>query len=181
MKLNVVLTACAAALLVSCAFKASYRPSTSAEKTEFRMDSLNVYPEDVRKNPAHYAGMRVAWAGIVVSNAIAPVDIESKIGLDTLFQHHYFHWEQNELAGYRRLMISQGGEGQFRTRWRVRRLHEESSEADAVNFASPGKMALVYGTIKSVDQDGTIVLGYHYVRIISQAHFRTIGQNYARH
>jgi hypothetical protein len=68
------------------------------------------------------------------------------------------------------LLISPRGEGQFRMRW-----HEpqgpDATENDAIKYATPGKLAIVYGTPESVDEDGTIVLRYHYIRILDPAHF----------
>jgi hypothetical protein len=180
MKLNIILTISAASLLVSCAFDAPYRPASAPEKAEARKGSLGIYPEDVRKDPASYANVTVAWSGIIKTNSAAAENLYGKIRLDTVFEHHYFDWEQNELAGYARLQVSRRGEGLFRMRWEVRRDNAEAAEEDALNYASPGQLAIVYGTPESVDDNGTIVLRYHYIRILGEEHFRDDQLDYGR-
>jgi len=180
MKTTFVLTTLAAGLLASCSSNAPYHPASRPEKIEFRKDRLDVYPEDVRKNPARYASLRVAWAGIIVSNDAAEDDFGGKIRMNTLFEHHYFDWEQDDRAGGARLIISPRGEGLFRMRWSMFRNDPDSSYLDALQFAAPGKLAIVYATPESVADDGTIVLGYHYIRILDPGHFTANELDYGR-
>ena len=49
-----------------------------------------------------------------------------------------------------------------------------------MNYAAPGKLAIVYGTPESVDEDGTIVLRYHYTRILDVERFTTNELDYGR-
>jgi hypothetical protein len=180
MKLKLVLTLLAPGLLVSCAYNAPFRPVSGPEKNQLSLDRLNVYPEDVRKNPAHYANSHVAWTGIIVRNETTNVDVGGKIVMDTVFEHHYFDWEQEDLASGVRLRISPRGEGLFRMRWRLSRNDPDASDEDAIKYAAPGNLAIVYGTPESVDDDGTIVLRYHYVRILCPAEFTTNVPDYGR-
>ena len=61
----------AAGLLVSCVpppdSLTDYMPVTKPENMEYLKAHLQVYPEDVRKDPARYANVEVAWAGIIIS------------------------------------------------------------------------------------------------------------------
>jgi len=169
-----------AAGLVSCAKDAPYHPVTKPEKIEYRNDRGDIYPEDVRKNLAYFSKVRVAWAGIIQSNNATEEDLDGKIRMETLFTHHYFDWTQDEHAHGVRLLISPRGEGVFRMRWHVSRKDPDASEADAMKYAAPGKLALVYGTPESIDDDGTIVLGYHYIRILGPGHFSATELDYGR-
>jgi hypothetical protein len=170
----------AAALLVSCASTTPYRPATRPEEIEYHHSHLDVYPNEVRKAAAPYAKVRVAWAGIIVSNDATDEDFNGKIRMDTVFEHHYFDWEQNRQEGGVRLLISPRGEGRFRLRWRMSRKEDDASSTDAMKYAAPGKLAIVYGTPESVDEDGTIVLRYHYIRILAPAQFRANELDYGR-
>src|SRR5580658_9167719 len=115
-----------AAGLASCATDTAYRPVNRPEKIEFRSDRLDVYPEDVRKDPAHFAKMRVAWAGIIVSNNTTDEEMGGHIRMDTLFEHHYYDWAQDDLADGAHLLISPRGEGLFRMRWKLHRTDEDA-------------------------------------------------------
>jgi len=176
MKTTFILITLAAGLLVSCSSNAPYRPAARPEKIEFRNDRLDVYPEDVRKDPARYAKLRVAWAGIIVSNDATEEDSNGRIRMDTV----YFDWEQDESLGGARLLISPRGEGLFRMRWRMIRKDPGASDVDALKYAAPGKLAIVYATPESVADDGAIVLRYHYIRILDPAHFSANELDYGR-
>jgi hypothetical protein len=180
MKPHVLLTILAAGWLVSCASTAPYRPATRPESLEYHQAHLDVYPEEVRKVPARYAKMRVAWAGIIVSNDATDEDFAGKIRMDTVFEHHYYDWEQNRHEGGMRLLISPRGEGRFRMRWQMSRKDNEATYADAMKYAAPGSLAIVYGTPESLDENGTIVLRYHYIRVLGPAHFRENELDYGR-
>ena len=180
MKINLLLTTLAAGLLVSCASTAPYRPVTRPERIEYNLARPDVYPEDVRKVPSQFANMRVAWAGIIVSNDANDEDFGGKIRMDTVFEHHYFDWEENHHDGGVRLLISPRGEGRFRMHWQMNRKDLDASAEDALKYAEPGKLAIVYGTPEKVDDDGTIVLRYHYIRIFDPANFRENVLDYGR-
>jgi hypothetical protein len=168
MKTNLLLMILAAGLLVSCVSTARYHPATRPEEIEYYQTHLDVYPGNVRKAPSEYTNVHVAWAGIIVSNDATDENSNGKIRMDTVFEHHYFDWQE----GGSRLLISPSGEGRFRVRWKMSRKVQDASAEDAMKYAAPGKLAIVYGTPESVDEDGTIVLRYHYLRIFSPAHFR---------
>jgi hypothetical protein len=180
MKNNVVLTLLAAGLLTSCAYNAQYRPVNRPERMEFGNDHRDVYPEDVRKDPALYAKVRVVWAGVIVTNDAEDEDNGDKISMNTLFEHHYFDWQVNDTAGTKHLLISPRGEGRFRMHWKLDRTTADASSADAMQYASPGSVAVVYGTPESVEDDGTVVMHYRYVRIFGPTHFTGKYLDYGR-
>jgi len=173
------LLALLAAGLTSCAVDAPYHPASGPEKIEVRNDRPDIYPEDVRRNFEHFSKVRVAWAGIILTNNATGVDMDG-YRMDTLFQSHYFDWTQDDHAGCAHLMISPRGEGDFRMRWQVNRTRQDADDKDAMKYAAPGKLALVYGTTESIDPDGTIVLRYHYIRILDAAQFTANELDYGR-
>jgi hypothetical protein len=180
MKPAFIFTLFAAGLAASCTSNAPYHPASPPEGIEFGQARCDVYPEDVRKDPARYAQTRVVWAGIISSNDVQEAESAGKFRLDTVLEHHYFAWKEDRYPGGVKLPISARGEGMFRLRWHVHQNDPEATVDDAAQYAAPGDLAMVYGTPESVDEDGTIVLRYHYLRIVRPAHFTTKGLSYGR-
>jgi hypothetical protein len=184
MKPTVILTLLAAGLASCTTTDSAYKPITKHENIEFRNDRLDVYPEDVRANFDHYSKLKLVWAGIILSNTATGDDMSANpVGnfrMDSVFEHHYFDWEQDETPDGIRLLVSPRGEGKFRMHWHAKRHDPDADENDAMKYATPGKLAIVYGTPESVDPDGTIVLAYHYIRIIGPAHFSANELDYGR-
>ncbi len=177
---KIVLTLMAAGLLTSCAYNAAYTPADRPERMEFGNNHKNVYPEDVRKDPGYYTKVRVAWAGVVVTNEAAEDETGDKITMNTVFEHHYFNWEVDDHAGCKRLLISPRGEGRFRMHWKMDRKVADASSADALQYAVPGSVAVIYGTPETVDEDGTIIMHYRYIRIFGPTHFTGKYMDYGR-
>jgi hypothetical protein len=180
MKHNVVLTLLASGLLVSCAYNTSYRPVSRPEKMEYHNNHQDIYPEDVRTDPALYSKLRVAWVGVIVTNNATDHDSGDKIGMDTVFDHHYCDWQVDEAAGSKRLLISPRGEGRFRMHWELNRKDTDATSVDAQKYACPGSLAIVYASPESVDDDGTIVMHYRYIRVMGPAHFTRRDMDYGR-
>jgi hypothetical protein len=180
MKYNLILTLIAAGALVSCATNARYRPDSKPERIEFRHVRFNVYPEDVRKNPSRYAGVTVAWAGVIRNCDVQEEETGGRIRVDSVVEHHYFDWKQHKAPKGMLVMLSRRGEGLFRFRWHLRRNSADASREDAASYAAPGNLAIVYGVPESVDDDGTIVLKYRYARILDSGHYATNGIDYGR-
>jgi hypothetical protein len=180
MKPTLILTLLAAGLASCSTTDSPYKPVTRHERIEYRNDRGDIYPEDVRKDLAYYSKVRVAWAGIILSNNSVGDDVDGRIRMDTVFQQHYFDWEQDEHPDGVRLLVSPRGEGNFRMRWHAVRKDPDATEDDAMKYARPGKLALVYGTPESIDADGTIVLRYHYIRILGTGHFSATELTYGR-
>ncbi len=180
MKINVLLMTLVAGLLMSCAHTVPYKPANSVEKVEFRHDHVNIYPEDVRKFPDRYTNMTLVWAGLIVTNGATEEDLGGKIRMETLVDHRYFDWEQERFEGDPKLLVSPRGEGFFTMQWEVEKTDADSSFADASKYAAPGKLAIVYGTPLSVDEDGVIKMRYHYIRILDRTEFSTDVITYGR-
>jgi hypothetical protein len=173
-------------VLVSCVSNGSrvgnesYQPATKPEQIEFARDRLDVYPDDVRKVPATYVGAAVAWAGIIRNTDAREADERGQIVADTVFEHHYFDWVQNNNGRGVQLFVSPRGEGLFRAEWRLDKIGRAATAESAENYAAPGKLALVYGVPEKVDADGTVVLKYRYLRILGADQFSTNKFDYGR-
>ena len=175
----------ALACLTSCAQVSQYEPVSRHEEAEYGRARSNVYPDEVRADLDKYTNAPVVWVGIIRSSDAQEEDIGSKIRLDTVFEHHYFDWREQGHGEHPQLKVSSRGEGRFRTRWSLHRTdpYMDSTDVDAhdaEHYAAPRKLAIFYGTPVSIDPDGTIVLTYHYVRIIPIKDYTTNGVNYGR-
>jgi hypothetical protein len=180
MKLKHILMLLAAGGLVSCSTDGPYCPVAQPEQIEFSKDHRDIYPEDVRKDSALYTHWPVAWAGIIVRNDVTKGDVSGKIRMDTVFEHHYYDWGQVAQGMGVQPLISHRSEGRFRMRWLLTRNDADASDSDVLKYAAPGKLAIVYATPESVDADGTIVMRYHYIRVLGPAQFTPVGQDYGR-
>ena len=180
MKLNVLLMMLVAGLLMSCAHTAPYKPTNADEKVEFTHDHINVYPEDVRKYPDRYTNMTLVWAGLIVTNGATEEDLGGKIRMETLVDHRYFDWQQERINGNPMLLVSPRGEGFFTMQWDVEKTDSASTYEDAMKYAAPGKLAILYGTPLSVDDDGVIRMRYHYIRVLDRTEFSTDFITYGR-
>ena len=176
-------------VLVSCVCKGpngspvgneSYQPVTKPEKIEFARGRLDVYPDDVRKDPATCVGVRVVWAGIIRSTDAREEDEGGRIVADTVFEHHYFNGVQNNNGHGVTLFVSPRGEGLFRAKWHMDKVGKDATAASAEKYAGPGKLALVYGVPEKVNADGTVVLKYRYLRILGADQFSTNQFDYGR-
>lgn len=174
----IVLLMAAAPLLFGCGTNVNYRAANKPESMEIMKDTLNVYPGDVRRNLELYTNDGVAWAGIIVRT-------EAKTGADglihavTTFEHHYFDWLEDRRFGGVQLNVSPRGEGLFRTDWVLRGNIPEAGSPEAENFASPGKLAIVYGVPEKVE-DGTVVLRYRFLRVVDADDYNTNRFDYGR-
>jgi hypothetical protein len=183
---NFIVTFSALTVLVSCVSRdtsvgnESYQPVTKPEKIEFARDRLDVYPDDIRKDPAFHAGAGVAWAGIIRSTDAREADEGGQIMADTVFEHHYFDWVQNRSGRGVEFFVSPRGEGLFRAKWRLDKTGRDATAESAEKYAGPGKLALVYGLPEKVDADGTVVLKYRYLRILGADCFSTNKCDYGR-
>jgi hypothetical protein len=167
-----------APLLFGCATNVAYRAAHLPEYTEMKSDLLDVYPGDIRRNLDLYSNAGVGWAGIVVHTE-ASTGADGMIHARTTFEHHYFNWKEDRHFGRVQLNLSPRGEGLFRTDWVLRGNGAVGGAEAAENFASPGKLAIVYGVPEKVE-DGTVVLRYRFLRMVDEDGFNTNRLDYGR-
>jgi hypothetical protein len=170
----------AASALVSCQSDSSYHPANPPEKEQFELAKLTVYPDDVRTNLDQYTNTLVAWAGIIRSTDAIEAETGGKIYSETIFENHYFDWQEDKTRQGVKLLLSPSGEGQFRSELHLRKATQDATGYDAEKYIARGKLAIVYGTPLSVDPDGTIVLHYHYIRVFGRDKYNTNELQYGR-
>jgi hypothetical protein len=176
---HIALAVIAAGCFVACESNGPYQPINTPEEIEYKQARLDVYPEDVRNDLAHYTNTPVAWVGVIRSTDAQEDDKGGKISALTTFDHHYFDWEQDTDPGLN-LLVSPRGEGEFACHWKLKKKDNDAGADDAEKFAHKGKLAIVYGVPESVMPDGTVVLTYRYLRIVSRSHFVTNYISYGR-
>jgi hypothetical protein len=165
---------------VTYASNLPYQPCTHPEKLEFAQDRLDVYPDDVRKDLAAYTNTPVVWVGLIKSTDARDKDSGNKIDADTVLEHHYFDWVQDGKGHGAKLAVSPRGEGNFRLKWTLKKTEYDSDYQGAEEYAHKGKLAIVYGIPSSIDTNGTIVLSYHYIRVVDKKHFNMDQFDYGR-
>jgi hypothetical protein len=161
-----------------CSSNLIYRPASGPEHTEMDRDQLDVYPGDVRRDIDLYSSNGVGWAGIILRTE-ARQGSDGYIHAVTTFEHHYFDWEEDHHLGEKQFNLSPRGEGLFRTEWVLQRTDANVGADAAESYASPGKLAIVYGMPEKVDND-TVVLKYRYLRVIGEDEFNTNRFDYGR-
>jgi hypothetical protein len=174
------LTIIAGTVLVSCQSEMVYYPDSTPEKEQLELAQLTVYPDDVRANLDHYTNTLVAWTGIIRGTDAIEGETGGHIYSETVFEHHYFDWQEDRTAEGSKLLLSPAGEGRFRCELRLRKATLDASGYDAEKYTGRGKLAVLYGMPKSVDADGTVVLGYHYIRVFGRDQYNTNELEYGR-
>ena len=174
----IALLLAAAPFLFSCASNVFYRPGSQPENAEMKRDALDVNPGDIRRNPELDASAGVGWAGIILSTE-AEAGPDGLIHAVTTFEHHYFDWQEDHRFGHIQLHLSPRGEGLFRTEWVLRRNDPAAGKEEAESYASPGKLAIVYGVPEKVE-NGTVVLRYRFLRVVDAEDYSTNKFDYGR-
>jgi hypothetical protein len=175
-----VLVSCASRPVVSEVGNESYQPASKPEEKELARDRVDIYPDDIRKDPAAFAGIGVVWAGVIRSTYANEGDEAGRIEANTVFEHHYFNGIEYNNGHEAKLFISPRGEGFFRVNWHLDRIGRDATAENAENYAAPGKLALVYGVPEKVDADGTVVLRYRFLRILGADQYSTNKFDYGR-
>lgn len=157
-----------------------YHPANQQEREQYELAHLTVYPDDVRTNLDQYTNTLVAWAGIIRGADATEAETGGKIYSETLFENHYFDWQEDKTKQGVQLLVSPTGEGQFRSELHLHKATQEASAYDAEKYLGRGRLAIVYGTPISVDPDGTVVLHYHYIRVFGRDKFNTNELQYGR-
>jgi len=103
----------ALALLAGCPvgpYSKAYQGDSEAEQQIFAQARRDVYPDDVRKAPADYRKVTLAWPGIIVS---AEVDEDRPQYWTIVVEHHYWDWIEDHSIQKARAFLSPRGEGRF--------------------------------------------------------------------
>ncbi len=132
-----------------------YWPRSEAEQEAFERARRDVFPDDVRRDPAAHAAELLLWSGIL-KNVEVPAGGRT---VHLLVEHHYWDWIEDRGDGLAH--PSPRGEGMFEC------LCEFPSPENAAAFlARPpasGRMIVVYGTPDGLTPEGVVRLhGRHF-------------------
>ncbi len=123
-------------LLAGCATyeKGGYHPKSAAEKKAFARATRNVNPDIVRNDFNAWAGIEVAWAGVI--KEIDFKEAERAIHAAFYVEHRHFDWSDKP---YR---LAAGGEGEFVAGQAV---PKPAAISRLKTLAKLGDMVIVYG------------------------------------
>ncbi len=173
----------AAAAVSGCATDNSmssraYTPPDKADREVFSKARRDVYPKQVRENPARYRDVNIAWAGIVKDVDV----VRSKSGLSVvvLVEHHYFDWIEDHGAQPEVFFLSPRGEGNFMIILEPKR---EMTKDEARKLLPAGTMLVAVGQIyqpTASDKKYPLVLLTDYRQFIDKKWYRTDVLDYGR-
>ena len=115
-------------------------PEDRAQKL-YEQARLDVYPDDVRRDPQSYAGTLVAWAGVVQSAKV--VQLPHGPALVLIVTHHYFDWIEDHGTQKEIYFLSPRGEGNFVIAAPIALDRLEDARKDAPDHV--GKMLVAVG------------------------------------
>jgi hypothetical protein len=159
-------------VLIGCPAPGSklFTPEGPLEKQLFPRAKRNVFPDDVRADPAAHRTSVLLWTGII--KAVEPTEVDGRRGLRVLIEHHY--WDFIEDYSFQRAIafLSPRGEGPFEV------LFEFHIPAEKILLDD---MAIVYGTPRGFAEDGRrILLDGAVLRTIRRERYATDIWDYGR-
>lgn len=152
-----------------------YKPVSDWERRVSSESRRDVYPNDVRKDPAAYGNVVVAWAGTLRDAEI--IDDPEHPYVILLVEHHYYDWLEDHSTQRQVYFLSPRGEGLFRCTWGFKKDWDREAMRKLI---TNGDMMVVYGTPQPTSGE-TIELGRaRYVREIPQRLVATDVLDYGR-
>jgi hypothetical protein len=132
----------------------------------------DVFPDDVRKDPAKFSGQVMLWTGIVLSKTAVKQDQRDVV--EILFEHHYWDFVEDFGVQIPRDFLSPRGEGKFAVR-----VYAEELAQSSVQFQQ-GWMAIAWVVPFGVREDGTVKTKMRGASCVSPARFSTEMWDYGR-
>lgn len=155
-----------------------YTPPNKADREVFSKARRDVYPKQVRENPARYRDVSIAWAGIVKD-----VDVsrgKSGLSVVVLVEHHYFDWIEDHGAQPEVFFLSPRGEGNFMI---VLEAKHEMTREEARRLLPAGTMLVAVGQIylpTAGNKNIPLALLTDYSQFIEKKWYRTDVFDYGR-
>jgi hypothetical protein len=147
-----------------------FEPEPADGKALAKQARHDVWPDQVRADPARYASTLVAWAGVVAERRILKEDRTLVIVID----HHYWDFVEDLGPQRERMFLSPRGEGRFAiTEW----VNEQTMNP---GFLPVGAMAVVYGKPVEVTEDKLVVLDNKWSVTVQEGNFGTDIWDYGR-
>jgi hypothetical protein len=125
----------------------AFAPEGPLEKRLFPQAKRNVFPDDVRADPAAFRTSVLLWTGII--KAVQPTQIAGGRGFRAFVEHHYWDFIEDYSIQRAIAFLSPRGEGPFEV------LFAFDIPAEKVLV---GDMAIVYGSPSGMADDGRRIL-----------------------
>lgn len=138
----------------------------------FAESQVDVFPDDVRAEPARHSETLVAWSGILRSASWLS---DARPTARFRVEHHYWDWIQDLSIQKEWAFLSPRGEGNIRC--------DKSSTRSKPGDSLPplGSMAIVYGFPQSIDGDsGDVILRCEMISFVDERYYRTDIWDYGR-
>lgn len=111
-----------------------YVPATADERELFATAARNIFPDDVRGNPAKYKATLIAWPGILKKAQWLP---EAKSTAEFVVEHHYWDWIEDHSIQRAVAFLSPRGEGEL--------ICQKQSKQDRATLPAVDSVAIIYG------------------------------------
>ena len=152
----------------------AYRPLPRWEAGFFDQARRDVFPEQVRKDPAAFADTLVAWVGVIVSIEYHG-EGESRSARITA-EHHYFDWIEDASVQRAKFFLSPRGEGRFAPCWGV----ADPRDQKFIDQFAVGDMLVAYGHPSVIQPELVGLSPTLNMRAIAPSLFRTDVIDYGR-
>ena len=166
--------------LAACAVYSSkpYAPLSPAGQEAYKTARKDIYPRQVKQNPARYGDDTIAWAGIVKDVQSFQSDYGPAIRV--LIEHRYFDWIEDHGAQPETYFLSPRGEGEFMI---IVKPEKQFGEQEIAQLIPAGTMAIAVGKIHvkaAQDKTRPLALLTQYFQFIDRKHYRTDVFDYGR-
>jgi len=141
----------------------AYAASDDTERQLLLQARRDVFPDDVRADPAGYRETVVLWSSIV-----RKVEIYQGDQVRIWFEHHYWDFIEDLSIQKAIAFLSPRGEGSF------------TATFPAGTTVKVGDMALVYGVLDHVEPNGSIALTSRKIRTLREELYATDVWDYGR-
>lgn len=152
----------------------AYSPLPQWEAGFLKQARRDVFPEQVRGDPAAFADTLVAWAGVIVSIEYRGEGESRSVRI--IAEHHYFDWVEDSSIQREKYFLSPRGEGKFATWWGVARPVDQKF----IDQFAVGDMLVAYGHPSFIQPDFVGLSPTMNMRAIKPALFRTDVLEYGR-
>jgi hypothetical protein len=166
--------------LVACATYSSrpYAPNSSADQEVYVKARKNIYPQQVKQDPARYSNETIAWAGIVKKVELFQSDYGPAVSV--LIEHRYFDWIEDHGAQPEVFFLSPRGEGEFMI---IVKPEKQVEEKEISRLIPVGTMVIAVGKIyvkAAQDKTRPLALLTQYFQFIDRKWYRTDVFDYGR-
>ena len=152
----------------------SYQPLPRWEAGYFAKARRDVFPSQVRQDPAAYQDALVAWTGVIVAIDYQGEGADRSVRITA--DHHYFDWIEDSGIQREKYFLSPRGDGRFAAYWRV----GSPQDQQFVDQFAVGDMLVAYGNPSAVKPEFVVLGPTLNMRAIKPSQFRMDVLDYGR-